>query len=106
MDFRKVKPSKNFVDQSSSQRSLLSALLDPYAPWPDGSFDWDKKELGRLGKGEDAINLLRDRMKKLFWDNFLMEGNRPRRNFDFHKEEFDTHSNQRKRSQGSSYDNY
>lgn len=108
MDFRNSKPSKNFVDQTGdTKRSIRSQLLDPYAPWENLIPDWNANELGRIEKGEDVLNILRERMKNLFLRNFFMEGgDKSIRPFDFHKEDFDTHSSLRKKSRGSAYDNY
>lgn len=104
-DWSKTKPSKNFIDQTDPRRSLQAWALDPYAPWPDGSFEWNENERKRLGKGEDVLNILRERMRNIFLQNWLTEG-RPMKNFDAYQETFPTHSNLRKRSKGSSYDNY
>lgn len=105
MDFRNTKPSKNFSDKTGdTKRSVLSYLL---APWDQYSADWDANELRRVEKGEDVLNILRERMRNMFLRNFIMEGgNKSIRPFDFHKEEFDTHSSLRKKSSGSAYDNY
>lgn len=106
MDFTKTKPSNRVQDYSGDKtRDLRSYLFSPYMPWDDGSFDWTANEESRLKKGEDILNILRERMKNVFLENWLGI-NRNDSNFDFHREQFQTHSNLRKKSQGSSYDNY
>lgn len=111
MDLSKVKPSKNFKD--STDRPLLRYLLSIYDPSMNydeetgGHQDWSYGEKKRLKKGEDVLNLLRERMRNEYIRNFFMEGgNRSTRPFNFHREEFDTHSSIRKKSNGSAYDNY
>lgn len=76
-------------------------------PWDREMQDWNADELGRIKKGENVLNILRERMKNMYIRNFFMEGlDKSIRPFDFHKEEFDTHSSLRKKSRGSAYDNY
>lgn len=111
MDLTKTKPSKNFQD--NTDRGWLRDVLSIYDPSlmynedTGGVMDWTTGEKRRLKKGEDVLNILRERMRNEYLRNFLFEGlNKSTRPFDFHKEEFDTHSSLRKKSQGSAYDNY
>lgn len=111
-DFSKVKTSKNFEDRTD----LLYKFLSPwdYNPSPDLYKRFSKPELDRLvadankGKQTKFLEIFRERMRNEFLRNFLFEGgNRAHKNFDFHQEDFDTHSNLRKKSRnGPAYDNY
>lgn len=119
MDFRKSRPSKNFEDRTGIQNFLQSILFDPYSPEaaqsmeldPSVTHTWSPNERIRIEKGENPNNLLRDRMRNTFLYNWLFGPGAKHRqsdfsNFNFHKEDFDTHSNLRKRSRGKAYDNY
>jgi hypothetical protein len=113
-DWSKTKPSKNFIDKTTNPvGDWLAELLRPWSPQdlnaneqdPYTFHDWSPEERKRLGKGEDALNLLRERMKNAFMFNFINGKNTPG-NFNFHQEQFPNDSNLRKRSKGSAYDNY
>lgn len=117
MDFTKQKSSKNFIDYTTNPvRDILSMFLDRWSPEtqnyinsgikgdPNVVYKWSPEEEKRLMSGEDVLNILRERMKNEFMYNFLNRKS-PSNNFDFHKEDFDTHSNLRGKNKGS-YGNY
>lgn len=112
MDFSKSKPSNRLEDRTD----LLYSLLSPWdhTPVPDLTKRFSKPELDRLvadankGKYTKFLEIFRERMRNEYLRNFFFEGgNRAHKNFDFHQEDFDTHSNLRKKSRnGPAYDNY
>lgn len=97
MDFSRTKPSKNFQDYTN----LLYKLLSPWEPESDVGLGFPTE----LRTNKHFLDMLRNNMTNEFWNNFLLEGgSRPHKNFDFHQEDFDTHSNLRKKNQ--EYDKY
>lgn len=112
MDFSRTKPSKRFEDRTD----LLYKFLSPWDQnaGPDLYKRFTKPELDRLvadaskGQYTNFNEIFRERMRNEFLRNFFMEGgNRAHKNFNFYQEDFDTHSNLRKKSRhGRAYDNY